>query len=101
MSHLKEISMNTVRSFMIALFAFLPFGLSVIATTSISVSSVQAADKKVRTSVTGAGKSKSEAESEAAKAARQISPSYTTVSRNTSGNNKNYVCTMVIEYIQK
>ena len=60
-----------------------------------------AADKTVKTSVTGAGDSKYKAESEAEKAARSISFGYRVVSKNTSGSGKNYVCTMIIEYTPK
>ncbi len=79
----------------------LPTGLIAVAVSASKLASIHAADKKTRTSVTGTGKSKTEAENDAARTARQISTNYTTVSKKTSGADKNYVCTMVIEYAQK
>ena len=93
--------MNAVNRFVIGCFALLPIGFAAVALSPLVSPLVQAADKKVRTSVTGAGSSKSEAENEAAKAARQISFIYTTVSKKTSGSDKTYICTMVIEYSPK
>ena len=60
-----------------------------------------AVDKKVKTSVTGAGDSRSKAEIAADSAARSISSSYTVVNRNTTGSGSNWICTLVIEYTQK
>lgn len=87
--------------FMALLIAFLPACLGINKLISNHISVLSAAEKKVRTSVTGSGKTRSEAESEAAKAARQISFSYSVISKNTTGSGTNYVCTMVIEYTQK
>ena len=88
-----------------ALLAILPMGLPTgviaVAVTVSKSAILQAADKKVRTAITGTGKTKSEAENDAARSARQIITSYTTISKKTSGADKNYICTMVIEYIQK
>jgi len=89
------------RMIFIGSLGFLPVGFAVVTLATAIPSHVLAADKKVKTAVTGAGKTKSEAENEARKAASQISFSYTTVSKNTSGSGTNYVCTMVIEYTQK
>lgn len=61
-----------------------------------------AADKKVRASVTGVGKSRFEAESDADRNARKVSGGvYSRISRTTNGSGTNYVCTMVIEYRQR
>ena len=93
--------MNIKKSFVFGFLSVLPIGFAAIAVSPLTPASLRAADKKTRTSVTGTGKSKSEAENDAARTARQISTSYTTVSKKTSGADKNYVCTMVIEYTQK
>jgi hypothetical protein len=96
-----EIIMNTARCFVLGLLAFLPATIGSMVVVPFTSTCIQAADKKVRISVTGTGKSKSEAETDAARNARQISTSYSTISKKTSGNDKNYICTMIIEYSQK
>lgn len=93
--------MKIVQSVLLGIFAFLPSGIAALILCPATSTWVQAADKKVRTAVTGTGKTKSEAENDAARSARQISTSYTTISKKTSGADKNYICTMVIEYAQK
>ena len=61
-----------------------------------------AAAKKVKASVTGSGKTKFEAENDAAKAAREVSGgSYNTIRKNTTGSGTSWICTMTIEYTQK
>ncbi len=58
--------------------------------------------KKIKASVTGVGDSKSKAESDAARSAREVAGgSYTTLRKNTSGSGKNWTCTMTIEYTEK
>lgn len=62
-----------------------------------------AADKKVKASVTGTGKSKSAAEDEARKTARDVAGSinYRTIRKNTTGSGESWTCTMTIEYAAK
>ena len=86
---------------MLALAFLIPAGLAALAVTVVEPSTVSAADKKVRTSVTGAGESKDKAETEAEKAATQISFIHSIISKNTTGSGKNYICTMIIEYTPK
>ncbi len=93
--------MKMVQSVLLGIFAFLPSGMASVILCPATSTCLQAADKKVRTSVTGTGKTKSDAENDAARSARQISTSYTTISKKTSGADKNYICIMVIEYAQK
>ncbi|MFQ3593239.1 MAG: hypothetical protein SNJ82_08640 [Gemmataceae bacterium] len=56
------------------------------------------APKKIRTVVTGFGKTESMAESDARRNASIISPTYTVVRKSFGGSKGNYSCTLVIEY---
>ena len=56
------------------------------------------AKKKVRNTVTGFGKTLSEAMNDCYRNARLISTSYQTISRSSSGSGSSWTYTMVIEY---
>lgn len=76
----------------------LPIGQAMAAEHSTFV----AAAKKVKASVTGSGKTRFEAENDAAKAAREVSGgSYNTIRKNATGSGNSWICTMTIEYTQK
>ena len=54
--------MKMVQSVLLGIFAFLPSGMASVILCPATSTCLQAADKKVRTSVTGTGKTKSDAE---------------------------------------
>ncbi len=62
----------------------------------------QAKEKEVRTQVVGTGKTKSEAQVNADRNARQVSGgSYVVLERNVNGSGTNWVCTLLIRYKSK
>ena len=70
--------------------------------STTAAASTVAADKKVKASVTGTGKSKSAAESDAKRAAREVAGGfYRTIRSNTSGSGSSWTCAMTIEYSEK
>jgi hypothetical protein len=57
---------------------------------------------KIKASITGLGKTKYKAEEEATKTAREVSDTtYRVIRKNTIGKEDNWICTMLIEYVQK
>ena len=61
-----------------------------------------AAGKKVKASVTGTGKSKFAAETDAKRAARDVAGGfYRTIRSNTTGSGSSWTCAMTIEYSEK
>ena len=82
--------------------AMFAVGLPVGQATTTEHSQLVAAGKKVKASVTGTGKTKFAAETDAAKAAREVSGGmYTRIRKNTTGSGSSWTCTMTIEYTQK
>ena len=72
-------------------------GLSVI--TLITPTDNVVAQDKIRTSVTGSGRTSFEAVSSANRAARQVAPrGYSTISQNVNGSGTSWTATLVIEY---
>lgn len=76
-----------------------------LAATPTIVSSVptemERASRKVRTQVTGFGRTESAAINDAQLAASRISFRYSTISQRTSGSGTNWTCSMTIEYEQR
>jgi hypothetical protein len=69
--------------------------------SALALPTTLAQAKKVRTSVSGSGKTEAEAESDARKSASKISPTYTVVRKSFGGSKGNYTCNLVIEYTEK
>ena len=70
--------------------------------STTAAASTVAADKKVKASVSGTGKSKFAAETDAKRAARDVAGGfYRTIRSNTTGSGSSWTCAMTIEYAEK
>ena len=70
--------------------------------STTTAASTVAADKKVKASVSGTGKSKFAAETDAKRAAREVAGgSYRTIRSSTTGSGSSWTCAMTIEYAEK
>ena len=95
------VKMKCIYSMVVGLLTVMPLCVGAVVVSAIIPNSVIAADKIVKTQVTGTGKTKGEAESDARNTASMISFMHRTVSSKTSGSGSNWVCTMIIEYTEK